>query len=287
MRTHLALVSLAASFLLACSALGEPAAKVNGQPISLEEYARFTVHWNGYSILQRLINNKLIEQEAERRGITVSEDEIQRELYRQRQQHPSEETYKEFLRSSRLTEEDLRYSARINCLSQKVVGEEISVSEEAARSFYEENKLQLFKTGQRWKLKEICVETEEEAEEILAQIKAGKPFEEMAKAHSFSPSAENGGDVGWIEEGERGVLLERHFRRLRPNQVSKPVPSAEGFYLFLVSEKQQSAVKSFEEVKEEAMQAVERAARIDAYGKLVEKLRSDARIEVLLWPDTQ
>ena len=276
-------------FLSSCPFLlfAEPAATVNGEPISVEEFARFTIHWKGYMILQMMINNKLVEQEAKRKGIAVSEDDIQRQLYVLRNQHPSKEAFGEFLKTSHLTEKNLLVSTRNQCLREKLLKEYVHISEEDAQKFYEENKLKLYETGRCWKLKELCVETQEEAEEILAQIENGESFEEMAKAHSMIPSATNGGNVGWVEEGIRGLKLERGFRRLQPGEVSKPLPSPQGYYLFLVSENKEHSVKSFEEVKEDAMRRAERAAKAEAYGELIEKLRKDAHIEVLLWPDTQ
>jgi len=270
------------------NALGSDiAATVNGDIITQDEFVRFLLRWGGYELLQKLINNKLFEQEAERRGIVVTEDEIQRDLYRRKKQYPTEEAYQQYLKTAHTTEEDAREAARINILSQKLVGEGLELDEQVARDYYEENKTRLFKSKTRWHLRELCVETEEEANEILAEIKDGQPFEDLARRRSFLASAKDGGDVGWVEEGERGPQLERSFRRLRVRETSTPTVTPDGVYIFYLMAKEEPRILSFDEVKDVAMEAAERSARIGKYRELIDRLRKDAQIEVLLWPHTQ
>lgn len=67
---------------------------------------------------------------------------------------------------------------------------------------------------------------------IAKQIKAGKSFESLAKQYSQdTPSAKQGGDLGWIHDGETVPEFEKTFKTLKTGQISQPVKSAFGWHL--------------------------------------------------------
>lgn len=72
------------------------------------------------------------------------------------------------------------------------------------------------------------------AEKILAQINGGAPFMEVARQFSQAPSAANGGDIGWVEEGQLSDELDKAIKTLRRGQVAGPIRGVGGFYLLML-----------------------------------------------------
>lgn len=66
----------------------------------------------------------------------------------------------------------------------------------------------------------IMLEFRQDADDVLNQIKAGKSFEEMAKAKSIHPTAQKGGDLGFFRKGDFNEKFETAIFALQPNQVS-------------------------------------------------------------------
>lgn len=82
----------------------------------------------------------------------------------------------------------------------------------------------------------ILVNSEQEANEILAQIKAGKKFEELAKSRSSCPSGKNGGDLGFFTRGKMVPEFEQAAFSLKKGELSAPVRTAFGFHIIKVTD---------------------------------------------------
>ena len=78
----------------------------------------------------------------------------------------------------------------------------------------------------------ILVKTREEAESILAELKAGKDFREIAKQKSIAPSAANGGDLGYFNKGDFDIKLESAISGLQIDELSSIVETEYGFNIF-------------------------------------------------------
>src|SRR5690606_17634229 len=89
-----------------------------------------------------------------------------------------------------------------------------------------------------------------EAEDLLRQLQQGASFTELARAHSGDGSAENGGDIGWIERGQTVEPFERAaFALQEPNALSGIVATTFGLHLIQLVERREAAVRDFESVK--------------------------------------
>lgn len=89
-----------------------------------------------------------------------------------------------------------------------------------------------------------------EAEDLLRQLQQGASFTELARAHSGDGSAENGGDIGWIERGQTVEPFDRAaFALQEPNALSGIVATTFGLHLIQLAERREAAVRDFESVK--------------------------------------
>jgi len=122
------------------------------------------------------------------------------------------------------------------------------------------------------------VPTEDEAKAILAEIKKGTDFSELAKQKSKDPgAAAEGGDLGYFTKEQMVPEFAEVAFKLEKGQVSDPVKTQFGWHIIKVEDKRAKPVPTFEQVKDQVSTYVERKAQAD----YIAKLREGAKIERL------
>ncbi|RAK06918.1 peptidyl-prolyl cis-trans isomerase C/foldase protein PrsA [Halanaerobium saccharolyticum] len=247
--------------------------------------------------LEQLITNELLVQEARDRGLEVSNEEMnnifdqqvnalkqqnnlndeQLEQAIQQQGFESMQQYKDMFFENNMN------GFLVNKLREEVVNE-VSVSDEEAREYYDNNQQQ-FETSEQKKVSHILFDDQAKAEEVLAEINNGADFAEMAREHSTGPTAENGGDLGFITANEQG--LDRTFRdaamELEVGEVtSEPVETQFGFHLIKVTDSREAGMREFEEVKSQIKSQLRSQKQNQAFQEFVEGLREEAEIDIRL-----
>lgn len=174
---------------------------------------------------------------------------------------------------------DLKKRLIVESFLKKKVETESKVSDEDMKKFYEQNK-DKFKSGDQLKASHILVKTEKEAKDILAQIKAGGNFEELAKKSSVDSSAAKGGDLGWFGKGSMVPAFEKAALALKEGQISDVVKSDFGFHIIKLTGKRAAGVRPFEEVKEQIKGAIMPSKQQEIFQKIKEDLKKTAKITV-------
>ncbi len=77
------------------------------------------------------------------------------------------------------------------------------------------------------------------AEQIAEQVMMGAPFQTVASQFSQSPSAADGGDIGWVVEGQLADELDRALLTMQPGQVTKPIRAEGGYYVLLLRDRRE------------------------------------------------
>lgn len=118
-----------------------------------------------------------------------------------------------------------------------------------------------------------------QAEKLLAELKAGANFEELAKAHSADPgSAAKGGDLGLFPKGHMVKPFEEALDALqKPGDLSDVVQSSFGYHIIRLEDRQPAGTKPFEEVRESLRTEVASKAQQTARMKEVDRLRAQAK----------
>ncbi|TAE83088.1 MAG: hypothetical protein EAZ74_00815 [Alphaproteobacteria bacterium] len=123
----------------------------------------------------------------------------------------------------------------------------------------------------------ILVKTEQEAKALLAKIKAGSPFEEVAKTASVDKaSAVSGGDLGYfVKDGAMVPSFSQAAFALEKGAISEPVQSEFGWHIIKLVDKRVRAIKPFAEEKEK----IEQKLRANALGDYINSLVESANVQ--------
>lgn len=175
--------------------------------------------------------------------------------------------------------QDLRKRLVVESFLKKKVESEAQVSDADLQKFYEQNK-DKFKSGEQMKASHILLKTEKEANDILAQIKGGGNFEELAKKHSVDSSSAKGGDLGWFGKGSMVPVFEKAALALKENQVSNVVKSDFGFHIIKLTGKRAAGIRPLEEVKDQIKGAIMPAKQQEVFQKIKEELKKSAKINI-------
>ncbi|MBL24803.1 MAG: hypothetical protein CMM48_13000 [Rhodospirillaceae bacterium] len=142
------------------------------------------------------------------------------------------------------------------------------VDEKELRALYEKNKQSYI--NQKIRASHILVKSKKEAEAILADIKAGKKFADLAKAKSIGPSGARGGDLGEFGRGQMVPAFEKAAFALEKGAVGGPVKTQFGYHIIKVTEKGDAKPIPFEQVADKLRQTIVND-RLTAYLKEVRK----------------
>lgn len=222
---------------------------VNGQRITRRQFVDRLEQVTGEQVLSDLINEQLIRQAAKKAKITVTSAEVDTEMEKLREQiGPS---FDSVLAQYGMTVEDLRKNMELNLLVFKVSTKDITVTEDALKAFFEENKSD-YDQPEMVKASHILVDTEEKAKEIQKKLAEGADFAELARSESTDPmSAAEGGDLGFFARGRMVAEFEKAAFAMSPGQTSAPIKSEYGYHIIRVTDRKEAHDATFDEVKDD------------------------------------
>ena len=129
----------------------------------------------------------------------------------------------------------------------------------------------------------ILLEDEETAKEVLAKVKAGEDFAELAKEYSTDTSTnEDGGDLGYISRNEMDEAFEEAAFALEKGAVSEVVQTAEGYHIIKVTNKVPAEEAVFEDVKKEVYADLLESRVSEEYATWVAEKQEEYDIETKL-----
>lgn len=249
---------LAAGLAMAATAHGQNVARVNGVAIpqqhldllikNLVAQGRPDSPEMREAIKLQMINRELMTQEAAKRGLDKN-PEIAARL--------------KFGRQDVLT----------NAFVQEVLKKN-PVSDDAVKNEYERIKTQ---SAKEYKVRHILVEKEDEAKEIIAELKKGASFEKLAAEKSKDPGSKaNGGDLDWSTPSRFVKPFGDAMAKLKKGQTTDtPVHTNFGWHVIRVDDERPAKVPSFDEAKPQLQQMLQS----QAVEKAIADLRAKAKIE--------
>jgi len=208
----------------------EVVATVNGQPITKDAFERELARWNAgraalgqgeldaagqQKILDLLIRHELIKQTATAQGIVVSDDEVTATI-NQMIQDTGQQKFDSWVSANFYSPEEFREVIRLQLITNKFTGPIADSVPQTAVHIH---------------ARHILMNTESDANEVLARLQAGDDFAALAAQYSVdATSKNNGGDLGWFPQG--GLLvpeIEQAAFSLQPGQTSGVIATAWGY----------------------------------------------------------
>jgi peptidyl-prolyl cis-trans isomerase SurA len=250
-------------------------------------------------ILRDLIDQQLLLEKGKDLGITGDTELIKRlDEMRKQMNLDSMEALEKAAEGQGVSFEDFKQNLRNQIITQRVIGQEVgqklSISKEEEQQYYNEHKNEM-KQPEQIRLSEILISTEQKdpsltddqhlaaakakAEDLLAQIKKGASFADIAKKYSQGPTAGQGGDLGYFQRGALAKELEDITFAMKPDDVSSVIRTKQGFVILKVAEHQEAGVPPMKEVESRLQDAIYMQKLQPALRAYLTKLREDAYIE--------
>jgi peptidyl-prolyl cis-trans isomerase SurA len=260
----------------------------------LREQAKRTDVKDQKLLLEDMIDRKLQMAAAKRSGMDVTEQELSDAVADIRKRNNlGERQFEEALAREGLTVEqyrsDLREQMTLSRLFNKYVRSGIAVDEAEARAYYERNGAQ-FALPEEVRVRLLLVKVppqatpaqveaaREKAEGLRGRLRRGEDFPALIREHSDSPTAKQGGDLGFIPRGQAIPEVEEASRDLKPGEYAGPVRSEEGFLILRVEEVRTPRIP-FEKVRDEIIKILFEQKTEVAYRTWLQTLRSESHIE--------
>jgi peptidyl-prolyl cis-trans isomerase SurA len=249
------------------------------------------------NVLRDLIDKQLLIQRGADLGIT-GDTELIKKLDEMRKQYHMDtlEDLQKAAEQEGVSFEDFKEKIRNDIISEQVIGREVSSrlqpTKEEEQKFYDEHKEEL-NQPEAIRLSELMISTEKDAsdqqqiaaakakaEDLLAQLKKGASFEDLAKANSNGASAAQGGDLGYFKRGTLAKQLEDTTFAMKPGDVSDVIQTKQGFVILKVTEHHAGGIPSFKEIEPHVMEAVYMQKLQPALRTYLEQLRDEAYIKI-------
>ena len=237
-------------------------------------------------VINMLIDEELIIQEAARKSIQVPESEILAIL--NGDPEPNEDVnLKELVKNYKLDEKEWKNQIRLFLLKRRLIEKEVlektPVTKREIESYYQRHRAD-FTVPQGYQVRNITLATEEEANAILSQIKRGRSFRRLVRQHSISPDKNVDGDLGFIEKGMLPLEMESAIFRLgfreNKSRVSEVIRSQDGFHIFELIKYRRKRRLSLNQARPKVKQILVEQKIHDSYQMWLNRLKDTATISI-------
>ncbi len=216
----------------------EPVAKIGSKVITVadidKELSKIPPQFASYfssekrkrQYVQNLVDREVFSKEAEEKGYLNRPDVKKRiEDFKKR----------------------LLWAEYVRDLSQ--MNTNVNVSDDVLKKYYEEH-IKDYTEPEKVHAKHILVKTKEDAEKVLAELKKGTKWDDVARKYSIDKSnASKGGDLGTFTRGRMVKPFEDAVFSMKPGEISGPVKTKYGYHIIKLISKTPSKVKPFDMVK--------------------------------------
>jgi len=253
------LVLAAAIAALTATAGAQNIATVNGKPVPKARYDLL--------LTQVSKSGQAVTPEVEAQ---MKDEVVLREIFMQAAEKAGIPQSADFKAQLELTRQSLMIRAMFAEYAKKN-----PVSEADAKVEYE--KFKAAGSGTEYDARHILVETEDQAKALIAKIKLGAKFEDLAKTESKDPgSAANGGDLGWANGNSYVPEFTAALAKLKKGEMTdEPVKSQFGYHIIRLEDTRQATFPAFDDVKAQIIQRMEQQKVAEYQAKLKDAAKTD------------
>ena len=229
-------------------------------------------------IIWLLIEHKVLKQELDRLSLKPDEGELDDHFQQFREEliryiYETEENYLERLQELELNETQLKLIPG-SAIMRELLFQHVTagMTEEDAKIYAQENPFLLEQSASVYVYR-ILLESEQEALEVRRLLEQGANFVELGKKYSLDGFVE----LGYIRETDifDPFFIEAAFQ-LEPGELSQPVETPQGYYIILVTEKEEALMLDFEQAREGVMAAMQE----EYYEEYFYRVLQESKIEI-------
>jgi len=266
--------------------------------LSEEEMADLEVN-----IIDSLLVVKILEQYAAKNSITVDQGEIDEQMNAIVASYPSESDFESDLKVKDIDRGFLEYELKSQILRTKIYTDataSIITTEELTKEYYDENMETLFVIPSRVRVSHILsmfpwVEdssleendqakenTKEKIEFVEEKLENGAEFGDMAREYSDDTvTGGDGGDLGFITEGQMVEEFENTAFLLEVGEVSGIIETQFGYHILKVFDREEGRVQGYDEVKDDLSVYLSELKKTEKWEEFIMELIDNAEIEYL------
>ncbi len=234
--------------------------------------------------LEILIEKHLVEREADRLGVRVTPEEVERAVEDVRKRNNlGPDAFRAAIESQGLTYEayleEIASQIRRAKLASRVLRSRVRVSDEALREYYLKNVAE-YRVADGVRLQHLPLpgaKGRAAAEAARARAGAGEDFGALVR--ELSPGTADGGDMGWLAPESLSAEVKAAVFGLAEGAVSPVVEMRGGFHLFRVAERRKGRVQAFEEVLDRLKDRYFQDQEEELYQGWIQSLKDSARID--------
>ncbi len=231
-------------------------ATVNGEAITDEALWWYMEQTVGGRLLDEMILRTLLTEEAEKQGVKVGTPEVDEAIAAMKADYASEEAFERWLHESGQTMKGLRLQVQQELLVQKLLEKRVGLTEEGIREYYEAHPEEFTQPPRVW-LYDIVTLTLDEAFEARERLATGEEFPVVAREMSHDPTAEEGGDRGWIVPDD--VLCENVAEvvfGLAQGEIAGPVDCEDHYHVFWARAVEPGRLPPLEECRTQVIERI-------------------------------
>jgi peptidyl-prolyl cis-trans isomerase C len=205
-------------------------------------------------VKDKVVMDEIFTQEAEKRGLAAT-PEYRSQMEQARQAVLTQALFADFVKTHQ-------------------------VSDDEVKAEYDKFKGQ--SAGTEYRARHILVEKEDEAKALIAQIKGGSSFEELAKKNSKDPgSGANGGDLDFAAPGSYVPEFSQAMVKLKKGEMTQePVKTQFGYHIIRLDDTREAQFPAFDDVKGQLKQRMEQQKLAAYRDEIRAKAKTDYKFTV-------
>jgi peptidyl-prolyl cis-trans isomerase C len=223
-------------------------------------------------ILEFMIMNEIIGQEVQKLQLKTDDPKVSEKETELKQNMGTEEQFQEELKKIGMTGLDLQKYLALNLK----VTSDTKLTDDDIKAYFDKNSSK-YGEPEQVKARHILVKTEDEANQIIAQLKEGGNFEQLAKEKSLDEGSKGaGGELGFFPRGQMDPEFEKaSFEQKVGEYSTQPVKTAFGCHIILVEEHKQAVPADYAAEKDK----VAKDAMDEKIQSYYDELRKNVKLE--------
>lgn len=230
-------------------------------------------------VIRSFIIRAITTDWAKNKQLFIRQEDLDQEITKIRRVYPDDLAFRRALAEEGQTFEEWKEQLKYSLL-QKLVSDdlrkEIAAPEDKEIKDYYDNHKDEFKSGEEVQIRQIVLDSENNARRILEELKSGKKLDVLAKKYSIAPEAAKGGDIGWIEKGTLDIFDQAFTMKVGGR--SPIMKSSYGYHIFEVIGKRPARVRPVDEVKNRIRRQLMEKREQAAYAAWLEKQVRRAKV---------